>query len=537
MMNNSIYRKKYRLISSFLIAMLLSGCSSGQLALGNKDSDKSDEDISTNEKDADDEAAKDASADDSTKDSSSEEKSSEDLLVDSVTWDDSYDPTGNSDEDNKVYFNMSDGSVQTFEISSDYKIEDLKMVDLDNDGTEDYIISSYFANTATEYNIIYAYTFDDGQVSQLFPVSGIEGVEDDGLYDCQITDVTIDYATDATVNGLELTSFGKVDGMVYEDSHKIIYYQDGKWNLKSDYTDADAEYETIMAPRDKGYLVLDNESSKLYQAFLDGSEKATYDIEGDKGQYIEPSLVLSDGEKYTLDDITGNLTSADQYSEGWKVESVTDTYIDCGLDDDYEMVVSISFDTEFSFDMVIKNIDGSLKICYFGDSWSRCQTRICYNGMIYSYGSGGATSHGGYTGFINADGQYKLWYEEWEEGYDDYDGDGTFSVSPYIDGSSVDLTFDIPDAAYIYSEEISFDEGDGYDYYYFYILDEDSNELPDNPDDPDNPYEIVRTECEKAGITAISKKEHEEKLEERRQEIGLSDEIYEYGNEYLPEDE
>ncbi len=91
----------------------------------------------------------------------------------------------------------------------------------------------------------------------------------------------------------------------------------------------------------------------------------------------------------------------------------------------------------------------------------------------------------------------------------------------------------IPDAAYIYSEEISFDEDDGYDYYYFYILDEDSNELPDDPDDPDNPYEIVRTECEKAGITAISNKEHEE----RRQEIGLTDEIYEYGNEYLTEDE
>ncbi|MCR4635446.1 MAG: hypothetical protein K5754_04365, partial [Butyrivibrio sp.] len=78
MMNNSIYRKKYCLISSFLITMLLSGCSSSQLELGNKDSDQSDEEISTNEKDADDEAAKDASADDSTKDSSSEEKSSED---------------------------------------------------------------------------------------------------------------------------------------------------------------------------------------------------------------------------------------------------------------------------------------------------------------------------------------------------------------------------------------------------------------------------------------------------------------------------
>ena len=56
-MNNSIYGKRYRLISPFLIAMLLTGCSSSQLSLGNKESDDSEEEISENVKDADDEAA------------------------------------------------------------------------------------------------------------------------------------------------------------------------------------------------------------------------------------------------------------------------------------------------------------------------------------------------------------------------------------------------------------------------------------------------------------------------------------------------
>ena len=107
-MNNSIYGKRYRLISPLLIAMLLTGCSSSQLSLGNKESDDSEEEISENVKDADDEAAKDVSTDDdSAKDSSSEEKSSdEELLVDSVTWDDSYAPAGSSDDYNKVFFNI-----------------------------------------------------------------------------------------------------------------------------------------------------------------------------------------------------------------------------------------------------------------------------------------------------------------------------------------------------------------------------------------------------------------------------------------------
>ena len=530
MRKNSLYGVK-RLISALLIATFLTACSSEDISL-NKDaaedtSDENNTDNSINDTKNNNNSSEGKSTDDST----NEKSTDSDITVDSVTWDDSNANPASGGESIQIFFNMSNGSVQTFETDIPFAVEELQMVDLSNDGTDDYVIVGYFANTAAEYQIIYAYTFEDGQVSQLFPVSGIDGVDDDELYDCQITEVIIDYSTDETVNGLELTSYGKVEGMAYTDSRKQIYYKDGDWNLEYDFTYD--EYEVVISPRDKGYVDLDEESSELYKAFLDGDEKVTYYAEGDNGQYVEPSLVLTDGEEYTFDEIIDLLTSKDQYSEGWVVESTTDTYIDCGLDGDYEMVVSVSFDTEFSFDMVIKNVDGSLKMCYVEDSWSRHETTIRYNGMIYSYGSAGASSHGGHTGFINADGEYKLWYQEWEEGYDDYDGDGSFSVQPYIDGSFVDLNFDIPGAAYIYSEEISFSEDVEYDYYYFYILDEDSNELADDPNDLDNPYEVIRKECEKKGITAISEEEHLKKIEERRQEIGLTDEIYEYGDQYL----
>lgn len=533
-------RKKFlyngkRIITAMLIATFLTACSSEDISLSKDAAEETSDEGNTDNSTNDTKANSDSSEGKSTDDSTDGKSTDSDITVDSVTWDDSNANPASGGDSIQIFFNMSDGSVQTFETDIPFSVDELQMVDLSNDGTDDYIIVGWTGNTAAEYQIIYAYTFEDGQVSQLFPVSGIDGIDDDELYDCQITDVTIDYSTDETVKGLELSSYDKVEGMAYTDSRKQIYYKDGEWNLEYDFTYD--EYEVVMSPRDKCYIDLDEESSKLYQDFLDGNEKITYDAAGDNGEYIEPSQVLTDGDEYTFDEIVDSLTSKDQYSEGWAIESVTDSYIDCGLDGAYEMVVSASFETEFSFDMVIKNIDGSLKMCYFGDSWSRSETTIRYNGMIYSYGSGGASSHGGHTGFINADGEYKLWYKEWEEGYDDYDGDGTFSVQPYINGSFVDLIFDIPGAAYIYSEEISFSEDVEYDYYYFYILDEDSNELIDDPNDSDNPYEVIRKECEKKGITAISEEEHLKKTEERRQEVGLTDEIYEYGDEYLPEDE
>lgn len=537
-MNNSIYRKRYRLISTFLITLLLTGCSSSQLSLGNKESDDSDEEISTNEKDTDNEAANEASTDDdSTKDSSTEENSSEELLVDSVTWDDSYAPMGSDDDYNKVYFNMSDGSIQTFEISSYYMIEDLEMVDLNNDGTDDYIINTYFANTATEYNIIYAYTFEDGEVSQLFPVSGIEGVDDEELYDCQIEEITIDYSNDEVVNGLKLTSYGKVGAMAYEETEREIFLQDGSWNLYYSFDNTYGAYYTYTAPRGWGSDDIDEKSKKLYEDFFDGSEKATFDQSGDCGQYVALSDVLTDGKSYTLDEIKELLTSEDQYGDGWEVENINRSTIDCGLDGDIEMLVNIDFDSEFSLDMVIKNIDGSLVICFAADSWSRSETNLLYNGVTYSYGSGGASSHGGENGFIDADGKYVLWYYEWEEGLE-AGSDGTVSMNYYKEDGSYDtVTVEIPENTYLYQERIAFSDADSDEYYYFYLLDEDYNEIPDDACDPDNPYDVIRKAHEEAGIKVITPDESDELIEERRLEIGLTDDIFDYGSEYLPDDE
>ncbi|SHI73491.1 hypothetical protein SAMN02745229_03548 [Butyrivibrio fibrisolvens DSM 3071] len=508
-MRKEFFHGGKRLISAILITTCLTACSADD-TFSNKD------------------ATEETSTENSTNDSSADS----DIIIDSVTWDDSSaKPSGNG-ENTQIFFNMSDGSIQTFESDIPISVKELQMVDLDNDGTDDYVILGYFANTDTEYQIIYAYTFEDGKVSQLFPVSGIESVDDDVLYDCQIRDVKLDYPVNETVNGLELKSFGKVEGMVYQEAYKIIYCKDNEWNIDFNNEGEDAAYRTVISSRDKDFINIDEESSKLYQAFLDGSEKVTFDTRCDNSEGDYLSRKLTDGEGYTFDEIVDSLIYDDE-----SIEDITDTYIDCGLDGDYEMVVSVSFNIDFSFDMVIKNIDGCLKMCYFKESWSRSHTTIYYNGVVYSYGSSGADSHGTHEGFINADGEYKHWYDKSEDGQYDYDNDGIYSVRLFINHESVNLTFDIPEVACMYSEEISYGDDGEYDYFYFEIWGMYGDELTYDPNNPDDPYEVIIKECEKNGVKVVSKEEHEKKLKERKQEIGLTDEIYEYGYEYLPEDE
>ena len=246
---------------------------------------------------------------------------------------------------------------------------------------------------------------------------------------------------------------------------------------------------------------------------------------------------LTDGKSYTLDEIKELLTSEDQYGDGWEVENICRSTIDCGLDGDIEMLVNIDFDSEFSLDMVIKNIDGSLVICFAADSWSRSETNLLYNGVTYSYGSGGASSHGGENGFIDADGKYVLWYYEWEEGLE-AGSDGTVSMNYYKEDGSYDtVTVEIPENTYLCQEWIAFSDADSDEYYYFYLLDEDYNEIPDDASDPDNPYDVIRKAHEEAGIKVITPDESDELIEERRLEIGLTDDIFDYGSEYLPDDE
>ena len=449
--------------------------------------------------------------------------------IDSVTWE-----NGQVMDDTPVIsFNMSDGSVQAFEAYGSYSITETKMMDLDNDGEDDYIVLGYFANTAAEYQQVYAFRYVDGKVEQFFPVSGIDGVDDNNGYDCQFKEVTLYQSDSEVVNGLELTSYGKIDAKAYVDTERTIYYKDGGWKLYSSYDNIYGAYETYTEPKAIGEVDMDEESSRLYEGFMEGTEAAIFDANGDCGQYIALSDALTDGESYTLNEIIELLTAQGQYAEGYTVQKTRESLVDCGLDGNIEILVHVDFDTEFSFDMVVKNVDGSLVIGFFADSWSRSETHVLYNGAVTSYGSSGANSHGGENGFINADGKYVLWYNIGEDANESHDGEATLSF--YEDGEYKNASFELPDGYYVYEERISYDR-DGKDkYYYFIVFDEEFNEIPADPSDPDDIYTVIRKEVSGLGYTVVDEAESEVLLEERRKDIGYTDDIYNFGRQYLPE--
>ena len=274
---------------------------------------------------------------------------------------------------------------------------------------------------------------------------------------------------------------------------------------------------------------IDDESAALYDAFLQGSAKATFDSKGDRGQYITFSDFLNDGEAYTLTEIISKMTGEDQYCSGWICKISTDRYIDCGLDGNIEKEVSLELNggtDHFSTSMILKNIDGKLKICYDADSWSRCDAGVAYNGEVSSFGSAGACSHGGEYGYIDSLGDYHFWYYEWIESYGARDEDNQINDLDFFINSDTKCIKGA-DMIYILRYDFLEDRKDENAYYYFYLTDSDYKDIDDNPSNLDNPYNIARGILKKDyGYNVVSQEEIDKMIYEKRLEIGLTDEIY-----------
>lgn len=302
---------------------------------------------------------------------------------------------------------------------------------------------------------------------------------------------------------------------------------DASSSASSEENSADAyqKYIDYISPKKKEDVELDSESEKLYQGFIDGTEKASFDAKGDIGQYLCLSAVLEDGQSYTLDEIKEKLAAEGEYGEGWLYDITSEKYVDLGLDGSHELCLDMGA-AEFNLTMVIKNIDGKLKICFAGDSWSRNQVFVKYSGYVESYGSGGATVHGGENGYIDAEGNYHFWYRDLEEGIMPSD-DGKLIYNEQLIGENIGM----------YVETFSFDRDTaGKEYQYVYIVDSEGREHVEvDLSQPGNAYEMAQKAIEESGITYLATDADANALmEEQRKAIGLSDEVYKYGNELRP---
>ena len=106
--------------------------------------------------------------------------------------------------------------------------------------------------------------------------------------------------------------------------------------------------------------------------------------------------------------------SDDSEEKEWFAEgNCVEEYVDLGLDGSYELKLELG--TLISYmTMVVKNVDGELKICFVGDSWEQSVTNVWYAGDVTIFNILDSIEHSGEMGFLDGDGAYYLWYE-WHE--------------------------------------------------------------------------------------------------------------------------
>ena len=113
--------------------------------------------------------------------------------ISNVSWsfdskDEDKDYTG---ENTFITFDFSDGTSQEFELNVPCSVDSMEMLDIDNDGKDDYVFQCYFPNTATEYNLIYAYSFNDGELDQIFPFTQLCEEAGDSLLYCEQKEIEV----------------------------------------------------------------------------------------------------------------------------------------------------------------------------------------------------------------------------------------------------------------------------------------------------------------------------------------------------------
>ncbi len=328
---------------------------------------------------------------------------------------------------------------------------------------------------------------------------------------------------DETVTSLENESSSETETSVEVDT---VSDDSTKRHEESEYD----KWQEYISPKEKSKVDLDDESERLYDGFIYGHITAEFVAEGDRTKVFDLSDALEDGQSYTLDELIAKVNrNINGEFEWYYKDNIWERYIDLGLDETYEMYVEIgSADTHLS--LVVKNIDGKLKICYSGDSSGKYYTRVLYGGTVWSTMASSACSHSGEMGYIDNNGNYTIWYVFEEDGfnhecYEDLHYDDSFLEDNPLEDETI-----------IFVSKISFNDDLSDAFYSISILDKDGNYI-----DEDNPkvkdvYSTIRSEFEQSGKKVVTRDEKIKMWEERREAIGYTDELYTYGDELRPQD-
>ena len=133
-----------------------------------------------------------------------------------------------------------------------------------------------------------------------------------------------------------------------------------------------------------------------------------------------------------------------------------------------------------------------------------------------------SNSHEYERGYIDANGKYKFWVQYKEDGYNIGESGDLYYNEKYV-GTNIGM----------YVQEFSFNRDFSDSFYSIVIVDKDNNHIEDD-NNPDNPYENMRKLFNEEGKIIFASDEVKKRIEEHRQEIGFSDELYYYGSDLEP---
>ena len=222
-----------------------------------------------------------------------------------------------------------------------------------------------------------------------------------------------------------------------------------------------------------------------YERFLTNEETVIIDSKMDLEDSYLPMNGL-DGQRLTLDEL------AKEVSEDYEDTVIGYAYLDCGMDGEPELLLKIERGIFCKY-IMIKELDGELKMIYAETQWDRYRCYYNEYGYIWCDGSGGADSHVFTKSYIDGDGKYHFVYSSHSQSgfsnYEEYEypleinGEEIYVGDALGDGyySFLDLKFGQDDSAqtaftYVNYQEGEYDDGEnGYQGYCYFIPKRDEN--------------------------------------------------------------
>lgn len=266
-------------------------------------------------------------------------------------------------------------------------------------------------------------------------------------------------------------------------------------------------------------LTTEELSMEAYKKFLKNEAKISFDrfmpkIDGEEDLFKK-------GSEYTLSDVLDVITkNYFQFFTNTKIAYIDYSYIDCGKDGVNELVLRFNGmdiyepDDDSTLVYIIKYIDGKLSLCYYYETWARCDATINKYGYYQDGGSNGASNHGFEDGLIDKDGNWQfIDYTECETDINQLAQSDELGKIPEVaetKGISGEIevnTIDFDENAY------KLGEAGSKEFYTFYVYDNNDELIEDANLYTDSVYKDIFDEAKVPFITPdevsamISKKE------------------------------